>query len=567
MTVRRAALVLLLAAVACLSPFAPGPSAVHATCGTPDQDVSDLFSVSPPAPNLTLQGEAPFQVAITFVDKTVLSGPLTMSLTWGDGATSQVTIISCGDDVYSFPAQQLSHTFTSPGTYPVQWHLNSPYIGQIDSLAVIVTVTAAATQAPATPTVVPTATSQAAAPTSAPATPAAPTAAAAADVPTATPVAETSATPSPTPTLPPTNTPTATPTAQPTAVPAVAAAVVTPSPSPPKPEVPRVLLEVPDPVDVSTDAGVVSTNLALAGVSVWVFFSSVLFNQTMQEHRDEISGWTKRLRPRVKYPRQVTTTGSQFNDIAIWAGVLGGTGIVYGLLEPGFGFNRASFVLFASVVIGVGIVGTFFSSLEAWSRRRRLRVKAAVRAYTISQVVAAVCVAASRLLGLHPGVIYGFAASCVVLDASSRSDDPEGRALIVPLTACLGLSVICWLALGILRSLPGALLSDILEGVAIIVFVGGLEGLFVNLIPLQVMDGAKIYRWNRRVWIALVLVTAFLVWHVLLNSQGAYFESLRKASSLSVLIAFLIYTAAGVGLWGYFELRGRKQRPVSASGA
>jgi hypothetical protein len=131
MTARRAALVLAFAAVALVLPFVPAPPDVRATCGEPSADISDLFSISPPAPNLTLQGEAPFQVVITFADKTVESGPLTMSVSWGDGAVGQVTIVPCGDEVYSFPAQQLSHTFTSPGTYPVQWHMNSPFIGQI----------------------------------------------------------------------------------------------------------------------------------------------------------------------------------------------------------------------------------------------------------------------------------------------------------------------------------------------------------------------------------------------------------------------------------------------------
>ena len=93
MTARRAALVLAFAAVALVLPFVPAPPDVHATCGEPSADISDLFSISPPAPNLTLQGEAPFQVVITFADKTVESGPLTMSVSWGDGAVGQVTIV------------------------------------------------------------------------------------------------------------------------------------------------------------------------------------------------------------------------------------------------------------------------------------------------------------------------------------------------------------------------------------------------------------------------------------------------------------------------------------------
>lgn len=558
MTARRAALVLAFAAVALVLPFVPAPPDVHATCGEPSADISDLFSISPPAPNLTLQGEAPFQVVITFVDKTVESGPLTMGVSWGDGAVGQVSIVPCGDEVYSFPAQQLSHTFTSPGTYPVQWHMNSPFIGQIDSLAVIVTVTAAATQAPATPTPVPTATPQPAGPTSAPATPA-PSAAATTSLTTVTPAGEASPTPSPTPTATTTTAPPATPTLTPTTAPTTAAAVVvTASPSAPAPDVPQLVLDVPDIADVSTNPNVALTNLVLAGVTVWVFFSSVLFNQTLQQNRTEIEGWVRRLRPKTK--RGIPTALSpRFGRKAAIGALLVGTGLVYGFLEPSFGFNRASMLLFTSVVIGVGLVGLFFAGLEAWIRGREPGVAPVVSPFPLVLAIGVFCVLASRVLDLHPGVMYGFAASCVVT-GSVGSGRVEGRVQAMTVGACILLSVGCWLLLSPARALPDGWPSQLLQGVAVIVFVGGMEGLLVDLVPLEVMDGAKIYRWNRLVWFGLVLVSAFLVWHVLLNAQRSYFESLRPASSWSVLAGFVVYTLAGVAFWAFFALRERRAR-------
>jgi len=115
------------------------------------------------------------------------------------------------------------------------------------------------------------------------------------------------------------------------------------------------------------------------------------------------------------------------------------------------------------------------------------------------------------------------------------------------------------------RALPGAALSDTMEAIAVIVFIGGLEGLLINLMPLDVMDGAKIYRWRRSVWVGLTLVSAFLAWHILLNSQRAYFDSLRTAGSLSVLVAFVVYTAAGVALWAFFAVRQRRSGPAAAT--
>lgn len=114
--------------------------------------------------------------------------------------------------------------------------------------------------------------------------------------------------------------------------------------------------------------------------------------------------------------------------------------------------------------------------------------------------------------------------------------------------------------LGPLRALPDGWPAQLLQSIAVIVFVGGMEGLLVNLVPLEAMDGAKIYRWSRLVWAALVLVSAFVVWHVLLNTQRSSFESLRPASSWSVVAGFALYTVAGMAFWAFFALKKRQSK-------
>lgn len=567
MAARRAALVLAFAAVAFVLPFAPASASVHAACTDSGQDVPFPFVVSPGGDPYAISGQAPLQVVIGINDSYVLSdGKVVSSISWGDGATSPVTVVDCGDGLtFSFPAQQLSHTYQSPSPTPpgyvVVWNLNfnSPGIPNVNPAIAFLTVSGAATQAPETPTAAPTATPQAATPTAA-ATSAPPTAAATTAAPTGSPSAEASATPSPTPTATPTSTPVPTPTATPT--PGAVAVVVTATPSPP-PEVPQLVLDVPDLSDISTNPNVALTNLALAGVTVWVFFSSVLFNQTLQQNRTEIEGWMRRFRPKTKrgMPKRLT---ERFGRKAAIAALLVGTGLVYGFLEPSFGFNRASVLLFTSVVIGVGLVGLFFAGLEAWIRSREEGVAPVVSPFPLVLAIGVVCVLASRVLNLHPGVMYGFAASCVVT-GSVGTGKVEGRVQAITVGACILLSVGCWLLLGPARALPDGWPSQLVQGIAIIVFVGGMEGLLVDLVPLEVMDGAKIYRWNRLVWIALVLVSAFLVWHVLLNTQRSYFESLRPASSWSVLAGFVVYTLAGVAFWGFFAVRERRARAPAAA--
>jgi hypothetical protein len=543
----------------------PGSVAGAACNGGPSDDIPFPTPISPVPNGFMVEGPAPLKVVIAINESAILSPPVTSSLDWGDGSgNTTVTIVACGDDVYSFPAQQHAHTYMSPGVYPVIWNLVAQGAPQIAPAIAFVTVHAAlptpappeptatspapVTQSPATPTTVATSPSPAA-PTSPPVTETA------ASVPAAPAVTRTGTATATVTAVRATETPTSTPS--PTRTPAaVAVAVATEEPPHFVPSGrPELVRSVPDITEVSTDGDVLATNLALAGITIWVFFSSVLFNQTMAQHRDEMTGWFAWLPDRKRLPKLPATSGI-VERVALPVLVLSGMGILYGLLEPGFGLNEASVVLFLSVTIGVGVVGFFYSSVEAWARRTSLGSVASVRTFPLALLVAAASVALSKLLDLHPGVVYGFAASCVVLGTATEKAG-EGRALVAPVTACLALSVLCWLLLAPARSFPVDGVAHVLEGIAVIIFIGGLEGLLVNLLPLDVMDGAKIYRWSRRAWFALLLLCAFLFWHVLLNSQRQYFDSLREASSAAVLVAFLLYTLAGAGLWAWFKWGGR----------
>lgn len=316
------------------------------------------------------------------------------------------------------------------------------------------------------------------------------------------------------------------------------------------------------PDEVSTDPGVIATNLVLAGVTVWVLFSSVVLNQVLQGNRSEIDRRTARLTGFLKKARRGLGRRSgnasrlrTLGRLASAAGVLVLTGMVYSILEPGFGFNETTMVLFLSCVLGLGVVTYAYSGLESALTQRWVGVGAAVRPYPAAIAIALGSVAVSRVLNFQPGVIYGFVASCAVLGSGEADRRGEGRATAVPLAMLLVLSVVSWLLLSPMRDHWGngnSWAEKVLEGSAVIVFVGGIEGLFIGMLPLEFFDGSKVFRWNRAVWLALAVVSAFLVWHVLLGRERAFFSGLRTASSVSVLILFIGYTVVSLGLWAYF---------------
>lgn len=316
---------------------------------------------------------------------------------------------------------------------------------------------------------------------------------------------------------------------------------------------------------VATDAGTIATNLALAGVTLWVLFSSVLLNQVLQEHRTEIDDRTSRFtRPLRRLFGEATQAGA-LRRILEPVFILALTGAIYGLLDPGFGFNRPSAVLFLSVILGVGVVTYACSGIEALMTRRTFGVAAAVRPYPASLAIAAASVAISRTIGLQPGVIYGFVASCAIIGSGSIDERRQGRVTIFPVVTAIFLSIAAWVLIEPLRanaSVSSSFLGQVGIAAGIIVFIGGLEGVAFNMIPLSVTDGGKLFRWRRSVWASVALLAGFLFWHVLLNTDRRFFDALRQAESLAVLALFLLYTGLSFGLWAYFRWRPGSTEPA-----
>ncbi len=576
--------IVLAGAVAAAFPAALArPGTAHAAgCGDPPADYP--FTTSPAATNFQLSGTVPFTLTVSVVGGVLVfpSGFVSATFDWGDGSP-QIPIAAspCDGDTAYWPAQTFGpHTYTTATTdMPARAFMPGAQVtilGKTYPLpAVILTLTGAAPTAAPTPTPAPAATptpAPTAAPTIATAAPTQPAAtvpaaagAAQATAPLSSPTPSPSPSQSPSPAHTPSSTPSPTPTQPPASATAVAAIVATASPPPPPTPGIQVIEALKAPDEISTDPAVVATNIALAGVTVWVLFSSVMLNQVLQNNRDEIDRRTARLAAPIKRLGRGLSNATQARPGGSWAAsarsaalVLGFTGLVYSVLDPGFGLNRATLTLFVSVVLGIGVVTYVYSGLEAAMTRRLAGAPAAVRPYPAAIGIAVVSVVISRVLDFRPGVMYGFIASCALLAPAEPDRRTAGRIAASPTTVILALSVVAWLLVQPLRSWygsSGSWLAEVLEAAAVVIFVGGIESLFISMLPIAGMDGAKIFGWSKVAWGTFAILAAFLAWHVLLGRDQAYFSGLRKAQDVTVLALFVVYTALTLGIWAYFRFR------------
>jgi hypothetical protein len=330
---------------------------------------------------------------------------------------------------------------------------------------------------------------------------------------------------------------------------------------------PEVLAALMTPQELSGDGEVILTNVALAGVTlVMILITATLFNQTVQENSEEIEAWLGRLLTPVRGLGEMLggvweAASGNGSGLAAAAGplsVLGLTGLVYGFAEPGFGFNEKSLVMFLSLVLGVGVATYVYSGGQVLLTSRGFGVPAGVRLFPVAIAVAVISVVLSRVENFQPGIIYGFIASYAVLTPIALRRHQVGQTVLIPGSALLAVCLAAWLALDPLRELAqenDSWLAAVPEGAAVAIFVGGLEGLFFNMVPLHFMDGHKLWTWNKGAWALMAGVTAFMFWHILLNEERAYYSALQETTAAGAVVLLGICLGLTLSVWLFFRVR------------
>lgn len=330
---------------------------------------------------------------------------------------------------------------------------------------------------------------------------------------------------------------------------------------------PALAAAVAGPQALSTDLGVLGTNLILTVVVLLTFgLTSSLFNSTIKSNREQIDLWSaaggRLLRPLLRPASALSHGAGRLAESPLIgrplrvAIVLGLTGLVYGFLSPDFALDEKSAVLFVAIILGVGFVTYLSEGGGALVAKRRLKAPASVRLYVAAVAIAIVCVVVSRLMDFQPGILYGFVASNLILSSVVLSRRQSAQVVLVPTLALLAASLLAWLVLLVLRPVAetsGSWWLSLIEVVVVTIFVAGLEGVFYAMIPITFMDGATVLEWNKVGWALMFGTATFLFWHLLLNQNDAYLDALRQTRVVMALGLVLLYGLVTLGTWLFFK--------------
>jgi hypothetical protein len=93
------------------------------------------------------------------------------------------------------------------------------------------------------------------------------------------------------------------------------------------------------------------------------------------------------------------------------------------------------------------------------------------------------------------------------------------------------------------------------EGIAIGLFLAGVEGIFLQMIPLRFMDGHKVFTWNKAAWLFVAVVSGFLFWHAMMNEEKSSLDALGQTSTVTLvsLMGTALLIAAATHL--FFRIR------------
>lgn len=143
-------------------------------------------------------------------------------------------------------------------------------------------------------------------------------------------------------------------------------------------------------------------------------------------------------------------------------------------------------------------------------------------------VIAGLCVAVSRLADFQPGYLHGGIVAATFVGTSA--------------------------GLGIL----------VLDSFLVVTFVGALEGVLINLLPMRFLDGLKLMKWNRWVWTGLLLVGLLPFLHVLLSPGSGYIATSDIVPFFTMAALFVGFGLFSIAFWAYFRFRKPREEKEAA---
>ena len=233
------------------------------------------------------------------------------------------------------------------------------------------------------------------------------------------------------------------------------------------------------------------------------------------------------------------------------------TALLFGFADPRFGFSLASLRLFLGLAIALALVSYLTNAVVSRIMQGRWKVDVEVNLRPLGLILTVIGVVVSRLFDFSPGFLIGLVLGLVI--SEKRLVQYAWRAVLLRTSILLGLALLAWLAFSLFdaREEGGTFASELAIETLVAITTEAIVGLMVELLPLKLLEGEKLYEKSKVIWGSLYLLTVVIFVVAVVPWEGNWAE---LGSSLWTWIGIVVgFGIVATGVYLYFRIRGHEE--------
>lgn len=304
-----------------------------------------------------------------------------------------------------------------------------------------------------------------------------------------------------------------------------------------------------------------SGGLALA-LLLLVAFPAELLNSTLASNTGRLGRWFVAIERRTEQVTEWFTRISRTRALAA-AVLVGLTALIFGFVDPDYGFDPVSARMTVSLAIGLFLITYVAAWISGAIARRAWGVETQVTLQPVALLFAVVGVVVARFLEFSPGFLIGLV---IGLDLLSRVDAAvRARVVVLSTSVTVAIAVGAWFAFSALTALssgtPGwveLLVSDALVATT----AEGLTAALASLLPLGFLAGHEVFRHSKPLWAGVFIVVAALFALIVLPTAAG--ETAPVEDMAFWLLVMAVFAVVTLTLWAILQFGGRSQSGADA---
>lgn len=316
---------------------------------------------------------------------------------------------------------------------------------------------------------------------------------------------------------------------------------------------PNILTNSMNPIiEVLNDPGRIPAAFA-AGLVLIIFaiLPAHLLNSTIAEQYERFARRMPALR---STPKWYTSLSAALAKAPALGGILlmAATGFLFAFADPHFGFNLHSLRLIIALSAALFVVFFVANWITAAIMRRVWNVDVVVRLRPLGLILTVVGVIVSRILEFSPGFLVGVVLGLSI--ASSAAAEHAWKAVLIRASVVTGFGIASWMVYSSIAEgvhHDPTFLNEVVLEFFVAIATEGIVLLLVELLPLHMLEGERLYKKSKVLWGAVYTVVLVVFILAVVPWEGNWRE--LGESFWPWFTAVAIFGAACVSIYLYFR--------------